>query len=357
MDRANVSATLMEHLCNHDWHGYTQGNGRWGDGEGVCNVDVEGETFSVEQGDRDCSSAVIDCWRQALKGTPYEASLNGATYTGNMKSVFSASGLFEVQPMSFIAQRGDIYLNEVNHTAMCVSAVPDMLAEFSLNELGGIIGGTVGDQTGNESSVHAYYVPSFGWDLILHYNGKADGQAESDAERIERERVEGLPELLKKYKDLWPGQWYVDSVNECVKLKWMTGTSDSTWEPDNILTRAMAIQVIARAMNADVPDLPFDDIANWYTEAAMWAANAGILEGSNGQMRPNDACTRAEFATFLWRAKGKPEADTFEGEPEWSAKAVGWAVDAGVFSDKQNVRPSVACKRAEAAAMAVRALQ
>lgn len=170
---ANVAATLHHHLCTHDWHGYTQGQ-RWGDGEGVCNVTVDGKVYSVEQGDRDCSSSVIECWRAALKGTPYEGKLDGATYTGNMRSVFVNSGLFEWKPMSFIAQRGDIYLNEVNHTAMCQIPSPDMLSEFCISE-NGTIYGKVGDQTGRESRVAAYY--DYPWDGILHYNGKADNAA------------------------------------------------------------------------------------------------------------------------------------------------------------------------------------
>lgn len=180
---ANVAATLMEHLCTHDWHGYTQGPGRNGDGEGVCNVTVEGKTYSVEQGDRDCSSAVIDCWKQAIKGTPYEGKLDKATYTGNMKQVFVASGLFEWKPMSYIAQRGDIYLNEVNHTAMCTNPNPDTLAEFVLNEFGGIVGGAVGDQTGSESRIGAYY--DFPWNGILHYNGKADAEPKQETPKEE----------------------------------------------------------------------------------------------------------------------------------------------------------------------------
>lgn len=167
---ANVAATLHHHLCTHDWHGYDQ-HARWGDGEGVCSVAVDGKTYAVEQGDRDCSSSVIECWRAALRGTPYEGKLNGATYTGNMRSVFVNSGLFEWKPMSFIAQRGDIYLNEANHTAMCQTPNPDVLSEFSIAE-NGTIYGKVGDQTGWESHVRAYY--DYPWDGILHYNGKAD---------------------------------------------------------------------------------------------------------------------------------------------------------------------------------------
>lgn len=171
---ANVSARLMEHLCDHDWHGYDQIH-RNGDGEGICPVTVDGRTYELQQGDRDCSSAVIECWRMALKGTPHEGKLDAATYTGNMRSVFVRSGLFAVKPLSYTAQRGDIYLNDGNHTAMCISAVPDMLGEFSLNELGTISGGKVGDQTGRESRVRPYY--NYPWNCILAYIGGDLGSA------------------------------------------------------------------------------------------------------------------------------------------------------------------------------------
>lgn len=179
MDCANVAATIMEHLVDHNAHGYTQGSGRFGSG-GYETLTVDGETYTFAGGDRDCSSAVIDCWRTALDPTPYAGVLDAATYTGNMRSVFVGSGLFEWHPMGdgYIAQRGDVYLNEVSHTAMCISAVPDMLAEFSINEMGTITGGQVGDQTGYEASRGAYY--DFPWDGILSYNGGADVMALSD---------------------------------------------------------------------------------------------------------------------------------------------------------------------------------
>lgn len=172
MGLANIAATNMEHLCNCSEHGYSQGE-RWGcEQAGSCFVECEGHVSEFWIGDRDCSSAVIDAWQEALTGTAYEGCLSDATYTGNMREVFTASGLFEWHGMDFTAQRGDIYLNIRDHTAMCVSAIPDMLAEFSISETGGIYGQR-GDQTGRESSVHPYY--DFPWDGILHYNGKADG--------------------------------------------------------------------------------------------------------------------------------------------------------------------------------------
>lgn len=173
-----VAVRLMTHLCEHDWHGYTMDMaGRQGDGEGVCPVEVDGRVYELQQGDRDCSSSVCEDWRLALVGTPYEGALDAATNTRNMRKVFVGSGLFEWHPMGdgFVAQPGDIYLAEGKHTAMCISAVPDMLGEFSLNEFGGAYGGKVGDQTGRESCIHAYY--NYPWDGILHYIGGDLGAA------------------------------------------------------------------------------------------------------------------------------------------------------------------------------------
>lgn len=203
-----VAAALMEHLCNHDWHGYAQ-DARYGDGEGSCSVIVGDRTYRLAQGDRDCSSAVCDCWQRALEGTPYEGRLDGATYTGNMRDAFTGSGLFDWKPMGFTAQRGDVYLNEVNHTAMCVSTSPDMLAEFSINSFGGISGDAVGDQTGSESLIRPYYVPWCGWDGILHYVG-------TESESGNAERPSNLPDPRYRVYTLEDG-W----------LEWMVGLNCS----------------------------------------------------------------------------------------------------------------------------------
>lgn len=165
----DIAAGIMEHLCTHDWHGYTQGN-RWGDGE-YETINVCGNNYVIATGDRDCSSAVIDSWRHALVGTEYECRLDGTIYTGDMRSVFVNSGLFEWMPMSYIAQRGDVYLNELNHTAMCTCPNPDELAEFSISE-NGTIYGQVGDQTGWESHIRDYY--DYPWNGILRYVGNAN---------------------------------------------------------------------------------------------------------------------------------------------------------------------------------------
>lgn len=95
-----------------------------------------------------------------------------------MRSIFVNSGLFEWKPMSFLAQPGDLYLNEANHVAMCQTQTPDVLSEFSWGD-NGAYGNKRGDQSGSEASVHSYY--DYPWDGILHYNGKADSTTSSTA--------------------------------------------------------------------------------------------------------------------------------------------------------------------------------
>lgn len=165
-------AQVMEHLCSHNGgggHGYSQYN-RMGDGTTETIRLSDGTTVTIAGGDRDCSSAVITALRAVGIHT------FGASYTGNMKAELLKTGLFVWQAMGKAsAKRGDIYLNEVHHTAVCVSpygsARGDLLAQFSISEKGTITG-TKGDQNGRESNIRAYY--SYPWNGKLVW--KSDGK-------------------------------------------------------------------------------------------------------------------------------------------------------------------------------------
>ena len=166
--RGQIAADIHRRMCEDDRFGYSWVE-RWGANEEQWTVDDH--TFTMSVGDYDCSSSTIQAWRKAIEGSKYEGKLDGATYTGNMRSVFTKSGLFEWKPMSFLAEPGDLYLRESSHVAMCQTQYPDVLSEFCISETGGTTGKR-GDQTGGEAAVHAYY--DYPWDGILHYNGNAD---------------------------------------------------------------------------------------------------------------------------------------------------------------------------------------
>lgn len=171
-------AQVMEHLVTHDGgsgHGYSQYN-RMGDGTTETIRLSDGTTVTIAGGDRDCSSAVITALRAVGVNT------FGATYTGNMRAELLRTGLFGWRKMGVkSAQRGDIYLNERCHTAVCVSPYGskrgDLLAQFSISEKGTITG-TKGDQTGHESNIKPYY--SYPWDGTLYW--LSDGKTLSGAD-------------------------------------------------------------------------------------------------------------------------------------------------------------------------------
>ena len=199
-DCRNVAAIIHADMCEDDRNGYSW-EPRWGGDhpDGYKTLVIEGREYGYWLGSYDCSSSVITAWSQALRYTAFEGVLDDAYYTGNMREVFERSGLF--YSSNEPNKRGDIYLNDGHHTAMCQDGGDDgvygydCLSEFSINENGGCYGGEVGDQTGWESHIREYY--DYPWDMNLHYNGLADGAEPAPEPPRVPEQSPGVP-----YNDL-----------------------------------------------------------------------------------------------------------------------------------------------------------
>lgn len=109
----------------------------------------------------------------------------------------------------------------------------------------------------------------------------------------------------------------------------------------------------------------FYDVPNeaYYFEAVKWAVAQEITDGvGNNLFAPDQPCTRAQVVTFLWRAAGCPEpkrAGSFADVPAGAfyAKAVAWAVDAGITTGTGEgmFSPDAVCTRAQAVTLLCRA--
>lgn len=151
MTKVEKAVDYMKKIAADSKHGYSQVN-RWG----------SPNTWS----DYDCSSLVISAYEAA--GVKVKTA--GATYTGNMYNAFVKCGFKDVTSKINLATgagliAGDVLLNHQDHTAMMISS--SQLAQASIDENGGIMGGKVGDQTGYEIHTRSYY--SYPWDCVLRY--------------------------------------------------------------------------------------------------------------------------------------------------------------------------------------------
>lgn len=219
MSKIENAVNWMISTANNNIHGYDQ-EYRWG-----------------ERGDYDCSSAVITAWQNA--GVPVKT--NGATYTGNMYSVFKKCGFVDVtnsidRTTGNGIKRGDVLLNRMNHTAMSIGN--GQIVQASINEKGTVTGGKPGDQTGKEFYIRSYY--NYPWDYVLRFNEpntkKSDNEIAKEvirgkwgngATRINNLRNAGYnPESIQKLVNVYLSAKKSDSeiAKEVIRGIWGNGS-------------------------------------------------------------------------------------------------------------------------------------
>lgn len=108
------------------------------------------------------------------------------------------------------------------------------------------------------------------------------------------------------FADAAPTAWYHDGVHYCVEKGLMHGISADKFLPDGSVTRAQLAAILWRLEGnpAPVSTADFSDVADgaWYAGAVRWAADNGVVKGyADGRFHPNDAVTREQMATLLYR--------------------------------------------------------
>ena len=99
--------------------------------------------------------------------------------------------------------------------------------------------------------------------------------------------------------------WAHNGIDFVVAHKLFAGTSDTTFEPNTELTRAMIVEILycLEGEPAVEAENPFTDVSSdaWYTKAVLWAASNNIVAGiGNGRFDPNGTATREQAATILY---------------------------------------------------------
>ena len=157
-------------------------------------------------------------------------------------------------------------------------------------------------------------------------------------------KVEVAAEFVKEveispFADVATDAYYYDAVKWAVEKGITNGVSETLFGPDQACTRAQIVTFLWRAAGSPEPKSgsSFADVAAdaYYAKAVAWAVENGITKGtSETTFHPDETCTRAQGVTFLYRALGKLAAAqagfTDVAADSYYADAVNWAAENGV---------------------------
>ncbi len=149
--------------------------------------------------------------------------------------------------------------------------------------------------------------------------------------------------------------WAKDAIDFVSARELVNGMNDSIYAPNNSTTRAQLWTILARQNDADL-----NGGSVWYEKAQLWSKDKGISDGTE----PNAAINRAQMVTMLWRTMGQPAAGgaaNFTDVPadSYYAQAVAWAVENGITTGTGNGKfsPDNTCTRAQIAVFLYRNYQ
>ena len=171
--------------------------------------------------------------------------------------------------------------------------------------------------------------------------------------------------------DVSASEWYREAVEYVYEMGMMNGTSPTQFSPDAITTRGMIVTILHR-MEAE-PEAPasnFKDIVvgSYYENAVNWAAVNNIVNGvSDTTFAPDDVITREQMAAILYRyAQYKGYDVGTSGSlrdymdvsriSAYAATAMLWANEQGVITGVTDtmLEPQGSATRAQVATMLMR---
>ncbi len=121
------------------------------------------------------------------------------------------------------------------------------------------------------------------------------------------------------FDDISEEFFYADAVLWAGTRGFSTGVDGENFGPEDALSRADAITLLWRSFGSPTAGsaaIAFDDVAAgvYYDGAVAWASSIGVVTGTSAtEFSPDATITRAEFSTILWRAYGSVASTTDPG--------------------------------------------
>lgn len=188
-----------------------------------------------------------------------------------------------------------------------------------------------------------------------------DGTVEISVERDTWD----VPTVPTRFYDVADNAYYAEPVRWAVENGITSGTSSTTFSPNQTCTVAQILSFLYRANGSPrvTGSNPFTDVrtSDYYYEAALWAHQKGMVSGS--ALRPFAPCTRASTMEFMWRAAGSPAVSGNRRFDDVSAnasyaRAVAWATEQRITSGTSSTTfsPDNICTRGQIVSFLYRAM-
>ena len=179
------------------------------------------------------------------------------------------------------------------------------------------------------------------------------------------------------FKDVKDGKWYTEPIKYVYENKLMNGMTDTTFEPDSPMSRAMLVTVLYRAQGEPTATgtTPFKDLkAKWYKKSVAWAYENKVVNGtSDTTFSPDTPITREQIAAIFFRFAQFTERDTSAAEDlskfpdgskvsKFAREAMTWAVGEGLITGTKSgnqtlLDPKGKATRAQVATILMRYLE
>lgn len=188
------------------------------------------------------------------------------------------------------------------------------------------------------------------------------------------ETLAQLRESAMSFDDI-AGHWAKDEIEFVCARGLFAGTSETTFSPNQKMDRSMLVTTLYRLDGQPTVsgEMAFPDVAEgkWYHDAVLWAAQHGIVKGTDaGLFEPTRSITREEMVVILYNyaeykgydVKQRADLKQFADQKQigsWAAASMQWAVAEELLHGRTEteIAPKGETTRAEVAAILMRFVQ
>jgi len=246
---------------------------------------------------------VFDKW-QYVTGGGFIADVTDSTATFTMPSgPVKVKATYKDKPHEHVF--GSAASNELASKATCVAAAKYYVKCDSCDVVSNEKTVAVGTPNVN---AHSFLNFIYNKDATCDQNGTETAVCENGCGNSET-RLKDNTKLIDSagvFDDVGAKKWYKTYVDYAVTFGIFTGTAKTTFSPNDNITRAQFVQVLANIEGVDTSNrnvtTEFSDVPakKWFTAAVKWASDNKVVNGvGGGRFDPNANVTREQMCLML----------------------------------------------------------